>query len=201
MRARFMQVGLAVALVASGPVALAQKLNKCADGKGGTVFQQEKCAETADQAEARNKERSRIEAEAQSKKEEATRKKEESVQKARERDTAYQEQWKGKTEEHKKARDTEQRLMEGTSKQKGVDDGSLPATFVQSHPGAWKEVPDAEISAALAREKLAGCAQYRYRQRAGGLPEFVVQCTVDKANWVTYFVWPKAQTVKGPARF
>lgn len=91
--------------------------------------------------------------------------------------------------------------MEGTSKQKGVDDGSLPAAFVQSHPGAWKDVPTAEITAALAKNKTPACAQYRYRQRAGGLPEFVVQCTVDKANWVTYFVWPKAETVKGPARF
>jgi hypothetical protein len=108
---------------------------------------------------------------------------------------------KGKAEEEKKVRDAEQRLMEGTSKQKGVDDGSLPAAFVTSHPGAWKEVPNAEITAALAKNKTPGCGQYRYRQRAGGLPEFVVQCTVDKANWVTWFVWPKAETVKGPVKF
>ena len=201
MHARFVQVGLAVGLIASAPTALGQKLNKCPDGKGGTVFQQEKCAETADQAEARNKERALVEAEAQRKKDEEARKKEESVQKARERDKAYQEQLRERAEEQKKARETEQRLMEGTTKQKGVDDGSLPAPFVQSHPGAWKEVPNAEITAALAKNKTPGCVQYRYRQRAGGLPEFVVQCTVDKANWVTYFVWPKAETVKGPARF
>lgn len=201
MRARFLQVGLAVGLLASAPIALGQKLNKCPDGKGGTVFQQEKCGETADQAEARNRERARVEAEAQRKKDEEARRKEESVQKARERDKAYQEQLKGRAEEQKKTREAEQRLMEGTSKQKGMDDGSLPAGFVQSHPGAWKEAPSAEITAAFAKNKTPGCAQYRYRQRAGGLPEFVVQCTVDKANWVTYFVWPKAETVKGPARF
>ncbi len=91
--------------------------------------------------------------------------------------------------------------MQGTSKQKGVDDGSLPAAFVKSHPGAWKEVPVAEITAAIATNKTPGCAQYRYRQRAGGLPEFVVQCTADKVNWATYFVWPKSATVKGPAQF
>lgn len=201
MRATYAQVGLAVGLLASAPIALGQKLNKCPDGKGGTVFQQEKCGETADQAEARNKERARLEAEAQRKKDEEARRKEESVQKARERDKAYQEQLKERAAEQRKAREAEQRLMEGTSKQKGVDDGSLPAAFVQSHPGAWKDVPNAEIAAALAKNKTPGCAQYRYRQRAGGLPEFVVQCTVDKANWVTYFVWPKAETVKGPARF
>src|SRR5258705_10159423 len=111
MRARILQVGLAVGLMASAPIALGQKMNKCPDGKGGTVFQQEKCAETEDQAEARNKERARVEAEAQRKKDEEARKKEESVQKARERDQAYQEQSKGKAEEEKKVREAEQRLM------------------------------------------------------------------------------------------
>lgn len=201
MRARFVQVGIAVGLMASAPIAVGQKLNKCSDGKGGTVFQQEKCAETADQAETRNKERARVEAEAQLKKEEEARKSQESVLKARERDKAYQEQLKERAEVQEKARDAEQRMMKGTSKQEGVDDGSLPAAFVQSHPGAWKDVPDAEITAAFVKNKTPSCAQYRYRQRAGGLPEFVVQCTVDKANWVTYFVWPKAETVKGPAKF
>lgn len=201
MRARLVQVAFAAGLMASACVALGQKLNRCPDGKGGTVFQQEKCGETAEQAEARNKERARIEAEAQRRKDEEARRKDESVQKARERDKAYQEQLRQRAEEQKKVRDAEQRLMEGTSKQKGVDDGSLPATFVQSHPGAWKDVPTAEITAALAKNKIPGCAHYRYRQRAGGLPEFVVQCTADKANWVTYFVWPRAETVKGPARF
>ena len=201
MRARFVQVGLAAGLLASAPLALGQKLNKCPDGKGGTVFTQEKCAETADQAEARNKERERVEAEAKRKKEEEARKKEESMQKARERDKAYEEQSKERAEEQRKAREAEQRLMEGTSKQKGVDDGTLPPAFMQSHPGAWNDAQNAEITAAFAKNKTPGCAQYRYRQRAGGLPEFVVQCTVDKANWVTYFVWPKAETVKGPAKF
>ncbi len=87
MRIQYMKVGLAAVLMVAGPIALGQKLNKCPDGKGGVAFQQEKCAESADQAEARNKERARLEAEAQRKKEEGARRKEESVQKARERDT------------------------------------------------------------------------------------------------------------------
>jgi hypothetical protein len=85
MRARLVQVGLAVGVMAAAPMALGQKLNKCPDGKGGTVFQQEKCGESAEQAEARNKERARLEAEAQAKKDEEARKKAESMQKARER--------------------------------------------------------------------------------------------------------------------
>jgi hypothetical protein len=201
MRARLVQVGLAVGLIASAPIALAQKMNRCPDGKGGTIFQQEACGETADQAEARNKERARIEAETQRKKDEEARKKDESVQKARERDKVYQEQLRERAEEQRRVREAEQRLMEGTSKQAAVDDGTLPPAFVQSHPGAWKDVPDTEITAALAKNKIPGCPQYRYRQRTGGLPEFVVQCTTDKANWVTYFVWPKSEAVKGPAKF
>lgn len=201
MRARYVQFGLAVGLMLSAPIALGQKMYRCSDGKGGTVFQQEKCGESAEEAEARNKARQRIEAEAQRKKAEEERRKQAAIQKARERDAAYQKELSERAEALRKRREAEQRLMEGTSKQKGVDDGTLPAAFVQSHPGAWKDVPHPEIAAALGKNKTPGCAHYRYRQRAGGLPEFVVQCTVDKANWVTYFVWPRAQTVKGPARF
>lgn len=193
---------LAMGIAACAPAALGQKLNKCSDGKGGWVFQQEKCGETVDQADARNKERARAEAEALKRKEDEARRKEESVQKARERDKAYQQQARERAEEQKKAREAESRLMEGTSKQKGVDDGTLPASFAQSHPGAWKVAPDPAITAALEKNKIPGCGQYRYRARAGAtVPEFLVQCTVDKLNWVTYFVWPKAETVRGPARF
>ncbi|HYC38278.1 MAG TPA: hypothetical protein VEC19_17760 [Usitatibacter sp.] len=165
------------------------------------VFQQEKCGESAEAAEARRKEREKLEAEAQRKKAEEARRKEESIQKARERDKAYQDELKARADAQKKSREAEQRLMEGTSKQKGVDDGSLPAAFAQTHPGAWKEAANAEITGALAKNKTPACAQYRYRQRAGGLPEYVVQCTTDKASWVTYYVWPKAETVKGPVKF
>jgi hypothetical protein len=201
MHARYLQVGLLVGLIASTPAALGQKLNKCSDGKGGTVFQQEKCAESADEAEKRNKERAIQEAEAQRKKDEEARKKEDSIQKAKERDKAYQEELKQRAEAEKKNKAAEQKLMEGTSKAKGADDGSLPAAFEKSHPGAWKTAANAEIAASFAKNKTKGCEQYRYRQRAGDLPEFVVQCTTDRANWVTYFVWPKAETVKGPAKF
>jgi len=174
---------------------------KCSDGKGGTVFQQAKCPESVEENEARKKEMERANAELQRKKDEEARRKEESMQKARERDKAYQQQLNEKAAEQKKNQATEQRMLEGTTKERGVDDGTLPAGFDKSHPGAWKEVPNPDITAVLEKKKTPACAQYRYRQRAGGLPEFVVQCTADKANWVTYFVWPKADTVKGPARF
>jgi hypothetical protein len=174
---------------------------KCPDGKGGTAFQQTPCPPTPEELEAAKKEKERAVVEAQRKQEEEARKAEAATQKARERDKAYQEQLKERAEVEKKNQGTEQRMLEGTTKEKGVDDGTLPPGFETSHPGAWKEVPMPEITTTLAKNKTPACPQYRYRQRGGGLPEFVVQCTADKVNWVTYFVWPKADTVKGPAKF
>jgi len=201
MRTRYVQVGLALGLMASAPIALGQKMYKCPDGKGGTTFQQMPCPPTPEELEALKKEKERAVAEAERKKEEEARKAEAAAQKARERDKAYEDQLKERAEVEKKNKGTEQVMLQGTTKEKGADDGTLPPGFEKSHPGAWKEAPNAEIAAALAKNKTPACPQYRYRQRAGGLPEFVVQCTADKANWVTYFVWPKAETVKGPARF
>jgi hypothetical protein len=174
---------------------------KCPDGKGGMTFQQTPCPPTAEEAEAAKKEKERAVADAERRKEEEARKAEAAAQKAKERDQAYQEQLKQREEVEKKNKAAEQSMLGGTTKEKGVDDGTLPPGFDKSHPGAWKEVPSAEITAALAKNKTPACPQYRYRQRGGGLPEFLVQCTVDKANWVTYFVWPKAEVVKGPAQF
>ena len=201
MRTRDLRVALAIGLIASAPAALGQKMYKCPDGKGGTIFQQTKCEDTPQEAEARKKEDEARKAEAQRKVEEEARKKEEAARKAKERDAAYQEQQRQREEVEKKNKAAEQSMLGGTTKEKGFDDGTLPPGFEKSHPGAWKEVPSAEISAALAKNKTPACPTYRYRQRANGLPEFVVQCTTDKTNWVTYFVWPKADTVKGPAKF
>ena len=201
MRSRYFRIGLAAGLILSTPAVLGQKMNRCPDGKGGWVFQQEKCGESAEEADRRIKEAARIQAEAQRKKEEEARRKEESIQKARERDKAYQEQMSQKAAEEKKAREAEAKLMKGTTKEQGVDDGSLPSQLAQAYPGGWKEAANADIAAALGKNKTPACAQYRYRQRQGGVPEFIVQCTTDKANWVTYFVWTKAETVRGPVRF
>jgi hypothetical protein len=200
MAARYVQAGFVLLVMASSPMALGQKMFKCSDGKGGTVFQQTKCGDTAEEAEARAKEAERIKADVQRKQEEEARKKEESIQKAKERDKAYQEQLKEKAEAEKKAREAEAKAMEGTTKAKDIDDGTLPPGVTENYPGAWKEVPVAEITSALSKNGIPACPYYRYRQRGGKLPEFVVQCTTDKANWVTYFVWPKAEVVKGPAK-
>jgi Skp family chaperone for outer membrane proteins len=201
MRTRDLRVALAIGLIASAPAALGQKMFKCPDGKGGTIFQQTKCEDTPQEIEAHKKAEEARKAEAQRKADEEARKNQEAAQKAKERDQAYQEQLKQREEVEKKNKAVEQTMLGGTTKEKGFDDGTLPPGFEKSHPGAWKEVPSEDITTTLAKNKTPACPQYRYRQRGGGLPEFVVQCTVDKVNWVTYFVWPKADTVKGPAKF
>jgi hypothetical protein len=192
---------LGIGLILSTPAAFGQKMHKCPDGKGGMTFQQTPCAETPQEIEARKKQEDARKAEAQRQKEEEAHKKVEAIQKAKERDKAYQEQLKLREEVEKKNQAAEQSMLGGTTKEAGFDDGSLPAGFDKSHPGPWKSVANPDITAALSKNKTPACAQYRYRQRAAGLPEYVVQCTTDKKTWVTYFVWPQRDTVKGPAKF
>ena len=84
--ARCTYVGIALGLLAAPSSALAQKMSKCPDGKGGWVFQQGVCPETPEQAEARAKERERAQAEVAKKKDDEARKKEESIQKAKDRE-------------------------------------------------------------------------------------------------------------------
>ena len=198
MRGRWIPVVLATALAAAAPVALGQKMYKCPDGKGGTVFQQARCAETEQEADARAKEAEAKKAAEAKKKEEEAAKKAASVQKAKERDKAYQEQQKARAEEQRVAREAEQKLMKGTGLEKGAADGTLPSALEEVYPAPWKQDVNAEIAAALQKGKVPACEKFRYRQRSGGVSEYLVQCSRDMANWKSYFVWPKSETIKGP---
>ena len=214
---RFTQVGIAFGLMAVAPLALAQKMYKCTDASGSTVFQQAPCPETAKEAEARAKEKERIEAEAARKKDEEARKKADAIAKGKERDKAYEQQAKERAEASKKADEAEKRLMQGTTlegaKTTGAaaapatpgaaaagDDGSVPSKMASVYPGPWKEGTNNVIASAFAKKAIQGCSQYRYRQReGGGQGEFLVQCK--PGNKVHYFVWPQTEAVKGPVSF
>ena len=214
------RVGVAAGLMAVAPFAFGQKMYKCTDASGSTVFQQAPCPETAKEAEARMKEKERIEAEAARKKEDEARRKAEAIANAKERDKAYEQQVKERAEERRKAAEAEKRLMQGTSLEGGapgaaaaaaaagaplpapaVDDGGLPANMASIYPGPWKEGSNTGVASAFGKKAIQGCDQYRYRQRAGGgAGEFLVQCKAG-GNKVHYFVWPKTEAVKGPVRF
>lgn len=212
------RVGVAAGLMAVAPFAFGQKMYKCTDASGSTVFQQAPCPETAKEAEARMKEKERLEAEAARKKEAAARKKAEAIGKAKERDKAYEQQMKERAEERKKAAEAEKRLMQGTTLEGGapgasaaaggapppapaIDAGGLPGEMASVYPGPWKEGSNTVIASAFGKKAIQGCDQYRYRQRAGGAAgEFLVQCKAGGSK-VHYFVWPQTEAVKGPVRF
>ena len=192
--------GFAACLMAIAPAAVAQKMFKCSDGAGGTVFQQAPCPETAKEAEAREQEKQRRDAEAAKKKEEDARKKAEDLQKVKERDAAYQKQMEERAELLKKQQEAEKAHMQGTSRDAATADGTLPAEVEQIYPAPWRMDANAAIAEVFTKNSRT-CAKSRYRQRAGGISEFLVQCTSDGLNWVSYFAWPPSGTLKGPAKF
>ena len=213
--ARCFHVGLALGLMAAAPMALAQKMNKCPDGKGGWVFQQERCAETPQEAEARAKEAERIAAEKKAKADEEAKKKADAIAKGKERDAAYQQQMKERAEAQKAAAEAERKILEGTAKEGGVntqavaataagaapppvadDDVGLPPHVASTYPGPWKTGRNNIIASALEKKQVVGCDKYRYRQRPQG--EFMVNCIPGKNH---YFVWPQSEAVSGPVKF
>ena len=218
--ARLISLGTAAALLAVAPFAFGQKMYKCKDDSGATVFQQAPCPETAKDAEARLKEKARLEAEAAAKKEDDERKKAEAIAKARERDKAYEREVVERAEERRKAEEATKKLMQGTSLEgkapaaavavpapagaapaPAADTGGLPASMAAIYPGPWKEDPHRIIATAFAKKSITGCDAYRYRQRqGGGVGEFIVQCKAGEYK-VNYFVWPETHSVKGPVRF
>lgn len=172
---------------------------ECSDGAGGTTFQQSPCPETAKEAESRAKDEERIETEALRKKEEEARKKEEATLKARERDKAYQEQMKVRAEELKRSQEAERKVLQGVTRSADAYDGSMAPEMEQLYPAPWRHDAHAGITASFGKNKITGCGQLKYRQRAGGgLGEYLVHCTSDGRNWVSYFVWPQNGAVKGP---
>lgn len=199
MGARIVQVGLAVIVAAGIPSAFAQKLHKCSDGKGGTVFQQAPCGETQAEAEARARERERLQTEEARKKEELQRRKEEQIQKGRERDRAYQQQLEERAAAARKVEEAEKRFTLGVTPASDQDD-SLPADVAATYPGPWRGDANIVITGALGKKQIQGCDKFRYRQRKGGGNEFLVNCTVGSKK-DHYFVWPASEAVRGPVKF
>jgi hypothetical protein len=203
------RVGFALGLMAAAPpLAFAQKMYKCSDGKGGTVFQQSPCGETAAEAEARSKERERIQAEEARKKDEAARRKEEQIQKAKERDKVYQEQEGKRAEERKKAEAAERRIIEGAAAGGAAgasagggggatDEGGLPRDMAAAYPAPWKPDPNPAIAKALSNNQIKNCGAVTSRQHSSGSKEFLVRCATSGAHFV---VLPDIGGVR-PVRF
>jgi hypothetical protein len=195
---RALQLGFVVLAAAAAPAALGQKMYKCPDGKGGTVFQQAACPETETEAEARKKERDRLQAEQAKKKEDEERRKAEAIEKAKERDKAYLQQ----QEERRKLEEAEKKAISAAGPATSADDGGLPDNISATYPGPWKEGNNTIITGAFGKKGIEGCSAYRYRQRAGGgAGDFLVQCKTGGAKRNHYFVWPQTEAVYGPVRY
>lgn len=200
--------GLALCLAVAAPAAFGQKMYRCPDGQGGTTFQQQACPETAKEAEARLKEKERLEGEAARKKDEEARKKAEAAQKAVERDRAYLEAEKQRAEERKKAAEAERAIMQGAGSGSAasaagsapvVNDGSLPDEMAALYPGPWKKDANATIVDILAKKQVSGCGRFQYRQRVNNGADFLVSCQGGAGNY--YFVWPATEGIRGPVKF
>lgn len=200
---RRLHVALALALVATAPSAFAQKMYKCADGKGGTVFQQSPCGETQAEADARAKERERLQAEEVRKKEEAERRKQEQIQKAKERDKAYLEQAEKDAAERKKAEGKGQGTPAAAAPMApppaaaaNEDDSSLPTAISLTYPAPWREGRNAAIANALTASKIKGCTSFKYRVHSDGAQRpYLVRCTGAGAASDLYLMWPNTGTV------
>ena len=78
----------------------------------------------------------------------------------------------------------------------GAFDGTLPSAVENIYPAPWKTDMRSDIAETFGKKQIQGCGKFRYRQRTGGLNEYVVQCTRDGGtNWLTYFVWPASDGV------
>lgn len=72
-------------------------------------------------------------------------------------------------------------------------------TFAERYPGPWNETFSAPIAKALVGKQIRGCGEFKHRESALNRGEFLVYCTRDGSNWVSYIVWDRTGEVMGPA--
>ena len=59
----------------------------------------------------------------------------------------------------------------------------------ERYPGPWRDDFNTGISRALAKNKIRGCGEYKYRPSSNDHNEYLVRCTRDGVNWSSYIVW------------
>ncbi|MCD4811339.1 hypothetical protein K8R14_01890 [bacterium] len=68
----------------------------------------------------------------------------------------------------------------------------------ERYPGSWRDEFNTGISKALAKNKIRGCGEYKYRPSSKNHNEYLVRCTRDGVNWSSYIVWVGINKVMGP---
>ena len=79
-----------------------------------------------------------------------------------------------------------------------TDSGSTKKTLSEIYPEPWKDDFNVGITRALAKNKVSGCGQYKYRTSLKSEREHLVRCSHDGINWSTYIVWVGIDEVMGP---
>lgn len=73
----------------------------------------------------------------------------------------------------------------------------------ERYPGPWMDDGNPEIIRALISNKIEGCGEFQYRKSYDNTSEYLVYCTRDGKNWVSYIVFPRDildSDVQGPYR-
>lgn len=72
------------------------------------------------------------------------------------------------------------------------------STLASKYEANWNTSPLLAISQSLVKSKIRNCGEYKYKQSRTHQGEYVVYCTRDGTNWVSYLVWTGTKKVMGP---
>lgn len=75
---------------------------------------------------------------------------------------------------------------------------SRGASIGSKYESRWHTDVHLEISQALVKSEIRNCGEYKYKQSRTHQGEYVVYCTRDGTNWVSYLVWTGTKKVMGP---
>ena len=70
--------------------------------------------------------------------------------------------------------------------------------IASTYPGPWQEDYNQRITKTLTVNGIAGCGQYKYREKANQSQSFIVYCSRDGTKWLAYIVWAASEKVMGP---
>jgi|GEM_PF-1635961 len=75
---------------------------------------------------------------------------------------------------------------------------STEASLASKYESSWHTDVHLKISQALVKSKIRNCGEYKYKQSRTHQGEYVVYCTRDGTNWISYLVWTGTKKVMGP---
>ena len=62
-------------------------------------------------------------------------------------------------------------------------------------PTEWSENFDIKMERTLVKNKIHGCATYRFMPCLEHNNEYLFQCSQDGENWKSYLIWPQIEKI------